>query len=210
MKATASVFMLALLAAGAAHAQLYKWVGPDGKVSYSDSPPPANAARVEQKDLGNGTSVSTSGLPYELAQAVRNHPVTLYAGPDCAPCDEARTFLKNRGIPYAEKSVTTSADITRLKQLSGGGTVPFLTIGRSKQNGFEAGAWSTALNSAGYPASSRLPASWRAPAVEAAAPLPKPEQKADANAARTPRAQQPSTPQSPPPAAGNAPPGFRF
>jgi hypothetical protein len=47
MKLPARGFLLlALLATGAASAQVYKIVGPDGKVSYSDRPPPEPNAKV--------------------------------------------------------------------------------------------------------------------------------------------------------------------
>lgn len=41
------ILLLALTAATTAHAQLYKWVDKDGKVTYSDQPPPdAKATRM--------------------------------------------------------------------------------------------------------------------------------------------------------------------
>ena len=40
----ALIFLMALMLAGAAHAQLYKWVDTDGKVRYGDSPPPGAKA----------------------------------------------------------------------------------------------------------------------------------------------------------------------
>jgi hypothetical protein len=60
-----------------AHAELYKWVGDDGKVTYSDTPPPRSAKKVEVKEI----EISTSGaadLPFELAEARKKNPVTLY------------------------------------------------------------------------------------------------------------------------------------
>jgi glutaredoxin len=209
MKSTASVFILALLAAGAAHAQMYKWVGPDGKVTYSDVPPPKTAAQVEQKNISAAAGINTAGLPYELAQAVNNHPVTLYSGDKCAPCDDGRAYLKQRGIPFSEKTVTTNDDIARLKQLTGESSLPVLTIGRNKQSGFEAGTWGSALTAAGYPQTSQLPKSWRQPAAEAAAPKPKSEQAAHSGKP-TAGSDTGSGVPSLPPAAGNAPPGFRF
>ena len=209
MKSTASVFILALLAAGAAHAQLYKWVGPDGKVTYSDAPPPKTAAKVEQKSIGATGAPSTAGLPYELAQAVNNHPVTLYSGDKCVPCDEGRTYLKQRGIPFSEKTVTTNDDVARFKQLTGESRLPVLTVGRNKQTGFESSAWGSALSAAGYPETSRLPKTWQQPAAEAAAPKPAIQQAAHGGKPAAERAAQPDVP-SLPPATGNAPPGFRF
>lgn len=41
------VFVIAL-AATAAFAQTYKWRDPDGRIQYSDTPPPANARDVQQ------------------------------------------------------------------------------------------------------------------------------------------------------------------
>jgi glutaredoxin len=197
-----------LLAAGAAHAQLYRWVGPDGKVTYSDTPPPSSAREVETKNVDAGSAPSTGGLPYELAQAVKAHPVTLYTTRQCAPCDDARTMLKTRGIPYTEKTVNTSADIARLKQAGGDQQLPFLTVGARKQKGFQSNEWDAALNAAGYPQSNQLPSGYRNPPPEAAAPKAKPA----APQAPATAAERPSTdalPDTPPPA-GNAPPGFRF
>lgn len=209
MKSTAAVFILALLAAGAAHAQLYKWVGPDGKITYSDVPPPKTAAQVEQKNIRAAAGVDTAGLPYELAQAANNHPVTLYSGDKCAPCDDGRAYLKQRGIPFSEKTVTTSDDLDRLKQATGESRLPVVTVGRNKQAGYEAGAWGAALTAAGYPQTSRLPKTWRQPAPQAAAPQAKIEQAAPTG---KPAADSDSAAAAPslPPAAGNAPPGFRF
>lgn len=209
MRSTVSIFILALLAAGAAHAQLYKWVGPDGKVTYSDVPPPKTAAKVEQKNIGASGAPSTAGLPYELAQAAKNYPVTLYTGDKCDPCNDGRNYLKQRGIPFSEKTVTSNDDILRLKQLTGESRLPVLTIGGDKQSGFEAGAWGSALTSAGYPQTSQLPKNWQQPAAEPAAPKkPAVQQAAHSGKPATAGDSQSEVPSLPP--AGNAPPGFRF
>ncbi|WP_206047114.1 DUF4124 domain-containing protein, partial [Noviherbaspirillum denitrificans] len=79
-----SCTILMLMCVGSAYGQLYKWVGPDGKVTYSDAPPPSTATRVETKAVSIG-GVSTADLPYEVAEAVKAHPVTLYTTKDCQP-----------------------------------------------------------------------------------------------------------------------------
>ncbi|TCS36591.1 glutaredoxin [Paucimonas lemoignei] len=210
MKTKASIFILALLAAGAAQAQLYKWVGPDGKVTYSDAPPPKTAAKVEQKNIGASGAPSTAGLPYELAQAVNNHPVMLYTGDKCDPCNAGRAFLKQRGIPFSEKTVTTNEDIARFKQATGESSLPVLTIGRNKQAGFEESAWGSALTAAGYPKTSQLPKGWQQPAAEAAAPKAKVQQAEYSGKPATNNGPSAAAVPSLPPATGNAPPGFRF
>lgn len=203
--------VLFALSSGAVHAQLYKWVGPDGSVTYSDTPPPT-AAKVETKPLGGPRPASGVGLPYELAQAVRQHPVTLYAAANCVPCDDGRKLLNERGIPFTEKTVSTNEDIAALRTAGGDGSLPLLTVGRLPQHGFEPGAWNNALTAAGYPATSQLPRSYRNPPAEPAAPrvqaaaqanpgTPGPAGEAPADTAR---------PTELPPATGNAPPGFRF
>jgi glutaredoxin len=198
--------LLLLLCAVNANAQLYKWVGADGKVSYSDTPPPASAKRVETKSITTG-EVNTSGFPYELSEAVKGNPVTLYTSKNCAPCDNGRKLLSARGVPFTEKTVVSNEDITEFKRISGDSQLPLLLIGRNKEQGFEPSGWNGALTSAGYPETSRLPASYRNPPAEATVPAPK-------AAAAKPEGQRQgsATTQATelPPAVGNAPPGFRF
>lgn len=194
-----------LLCSAAAHAQLYKWVGPDGKVNYTDTPPPPTASKVEQKSIGGGGS-GYGDLPYELLEAVKGNPVTLFSTANCPACDEGRRLLNNRGIPFTEKTVSSNEDIAQLKQAGGASQLPFLTVGRNTQPGFLAESWNAALTAAGYPETSKLPKTYRNPAAEPAAPRPAPvvkqDQKSDRNTAPASREL--------PPAIGNAPPGFRF
>lgn len=203
-----SCSILVLLCAATAHAQLYKWVGPDGRITYSDTPPAKSAARVETKPLPSG-AVDTAGLPYEVAEAVKNHPVTLYTSKNCQPCDEGRKLLNDRGVPFSEKTVASNEDIAQYRQAGGDGQLPYLVVGRNKERGFEPGAWNSALGSAGYPESNRLPKTYRNPPAQAAAPEAPTAAKPAASApSERPIARQPAT--ELPPATGNAPPGFRF
>ncbi|HEY4542574.1 MAG TPA: glutaredoxin family protein [Noviherbaspirillum sp.] len=198
--------ILLALASSMAHAELYKWVGPDGKVSYSDTPPPHSAAKLETRNASSAPA--TTGLPYEVAEAVRKHPVTLYTSTNCAPCNEGRRLLSERGVPFREKTVNSNEDLQQVRKLAGEGGLPLLTVGSARQRGFEASAWNRELNAAGYPTSNLLPRSYRHPAPEPAAPAVNEQAKADkstaAQAAEAPR------PNELPPAEGNAPPGFRF
>ena len=208
-KTLQSCSIVLLLCAGAAHAQLYKWVGPDGKVTYSDAAPPTSAARVETKSLTIG-GVSASDFPFELSEAMKNNPVTLYTTRNCLPCDDGRKLLAERGIPYTEKTVNTNEDIAQFRQVGGEGQLPLLTIGRAKERGFESGAWNSTLTNAGYPESSKLPKNYRSPPAIAAAPAPQPsEGKQDRAAGGDKTAVKPAATELPP-ATGNAPPGFRF
>ena len=201
-----------LCCAALAHAQLYKSVGPDGRVTYSDSPPAA-AKQVETRPLPADSAVAAA-LPYELAQVAKAQPVTLFTAEKCVPCEAARSFLAARGVPYTEMIVSSNEDITALRAAGGDAQLPLLTIGRSKEKGFEEGAWNTALSAAGYPRASQLPANWRNPAPQSAAP--RSTLKAAASAASAEKAPAANAPASPgtaseaPPATGKVPPGFRF
>lgn len=198
----------ALYAAGA-QAQLYKWVGPDGKVTYSDAPPPSSARQVETRNISS-SGVSTADFPFELAEAVKNSPVTLYTTKNCAPCDDGRKHLAARGIPFTEKTVNSNDDLAQFRKVGGDGDLPLLMVGRVKERGFAAGAWNSTLSAAGYPETSKLPKNYHAPQAEAAAPAaPKTAPVKDARASGNKSAvNSPAT--ELPPAVGNAPPGFRF
>jgi glutaredoxin len=200
---------LFLLCAASAHAQLYKWVGPDGKVTYSDTPPPKSAARVETKSAMVGTA-GAAELPFELSEAVKNHPVTLYTTSNCAPCDEGRRLLSERGVPYSEKTVNSNDDISAFKKISSDGQLPVLVVGRNKERGFETSMWNTALTAAGYPETSKLPKGYRNAPVEAVAPAAKSVATGSARRTANEGAADASNASELPPAVGNAPPGFRF
>ena len=201
---------LLLACAAPAFAQLYKVVGPDGKVTYSDTPPPVTAGKVERKNINSGKG--DVSLPFELSEAVRNNPVTLYTTTQCAPCDEARALLRRRGVPYSEKTVVSNEDQLKLRQVSGDLQIPLLIVGRTKLRGFEPDGWQAALEAARYPETSKLPANYTfrppepAAPVVAEAPKPPPPQQ---------QQQQPPLPRiepakPPPPPNSNTPPGFRF
>ena len=177
-KFAAGVLLLAGAAAAAAAADVYKWKDAKGVLHFSDQPPPS-VAKVEVKSYAGGPQ--TSGLPFELAEAARNAPVTLYATIPCVPCDLGRALLQSRGIPYSEKTVgKNQADQAALRQATNTDQVPVLLVGRSPHVGFEAGAWNAALNAAAYPAKSLLPANYvqgspsPAAAPQPAAPTPAP------------------------------------
>jgi glutaredoxin len=194
----------------AAYAQVFKWKTADGKTNYSNLPPPVTI-RSETKRFGGNTS-NTSDLPYDVAQSSKLYPVILYTGPNCAPCDEGRKLLTTRGVPFNEKTVNSNADMAML----GKGTIelPQLTVGTTKQSGFEEGIWNRLLANAGYPIKNKLPKDYRNPLPQAAAPVAPIAEKDPANADTTevrsprPRRSRPAAP----PAQSETPsvPGLRF
>jgi glutaredoxin len=210
----AAVFCLATAAAWPAMSQgVYRIVGPDGKVTFSDKPPAADAAPRSPSGAAPVAAASGPALPYELRQVSTRFPVTLYTGAECAPCNSGRNLLNARGIPYTERTVTTANDADALKRLSGDSSLPFLTIGGQQIKGYSDTEWTQFLNAAGYPAQSALPSGYRRPAptplVSAQAATPAAPAAATApsagNTAQPSPAAEPVVPVSP-----SNPTGIRF
>ena len=203
-----SVSLVALAASLPAHA-LYKVVGPDGKVTYTDRPP-QEATRTQSITAGGAAEGgSAQPLPFELRQTASRYPVTLYTTSECQPCDAARSMLRQRGIPHAERTVTTPQDAQAYAKLTGGNEMPMMQIGGQQVRGFSSAEWASYLDAAGYPKQSRLPSGYTyAPATPMVAVQAAPA-AAPAPVAGTSPAPAPAD-TAPPPPGGNAPPGFKF
>jgi glutaredoxin len=165
---------LAVTAAPVGAAQLYRWVDENGRVEWRDTPPPANAKQVEQRNVG-GNTIQTSTLPYSVQQAVKNFPVTLWAY-DCGEhCAAARNHLARRGVPYTERSSQKEGDA--LKKLTGSTDVPVLVVGSTVVRGYLESSWDAALDTAGYPRTA-------VPGVKAAAQAAADKSKAAADSGK--------------------------
>lgn len=140
--------------ASVASAQIYRWVDQEGKVHYSQTPPPPGARNIQKKAFSGGDAVDATNLPYATQLAAKNFPVTLRTSPDCGtPCNEARAALVRRGVPFREVSVVTQEDLDELKKLSGKSQLPHLVVGGQRQSGFHEDLYTELLDAAGYPSS---------------------------------------------------------
>jgi glutaredoxin len=166
MTATAACLLAVL---GAQAQTVYRIVGPDGRITFSDKPP-VNAEQGKIATTGTGAVAAASGtaLPFELRQVAAKYPVTLYSAPDCSPCASGRSLLSGRGVAFSERSVTSNEDIAALQRLAGESSLPFLTIGGQRIKGYSDQEWTQTLDAAGYPKSSMLPPGYK---PEAATPL---------------------------------------
>ena len=162
----ALVLQVVLLTTTAAQAQ-YKVVGPDGKITYTDRPGAAPGAQVQALRPTGGAAASPSpnaALPAELRPLVARFPVLLYTSADCPPCEAGRKLLLQRGVPFNERSVSSDDDIAALTRLTGGRSVPAVTVGAQALRGFQEADWHSTLDLAGYPRTSRLPGNYQSPA----------------------------------------------
>ena len=145
-------WLIACLLAAPASAAMYKWVDAQGRVHYSDIPPPPTVKKVEEQKIIRNT-IQTSGSPYAVEEAAKRNPVTVWMN-DCGDlCNRAREFLAKRGVPHTLRNPSRLSEQEAWKKVSGGdNSVPLLTIGSAQTlKGFDEGQWNTALDAAGYP-----------------------------------------------------------
>ena len=135
---------------GAQAGELFRWVDKAGKVHYGDTKP-ADVADVESKNLSSSAS-QNEDLPYETRRAQQNFPVALYVTNGCgAPCDQARSMLNKRGIPFSEKMLKTQQEVDTFYKVSGSNGAPTLSVGKNYLSGFLESRWNSELDLAGYP-----------------------------------------------------------
>ena len=198
----------ACIAGGLAQAQqIFRIIGADGKVTFSDKPPASDAQGKVTLGTGASGGGTATALPFELRQIAAKYPVTLYVSDNCTPCTSARSMLVARGIPFTEKTVSSAGDVQALQRLSGETSLPFATIGSQQLKGYSDSEWMQFLNAAGYPAVSVLPTNYRPPAATplvaiAAAPAAAP------TPASAPTRQAGPAPSAAPPV--NNPAGIKF
>lgn len=138
------------LAAGATAQTLYKSVGPDGRVSYSDRPPERGQV---VKTLTPATAPS-SELPVSAVEQLRRLRATapaaaapatggvvLYSAEWCSYCKKAKAYLAGKGIAYREVDIDTPDGLAAFARAGGGKGVPLLVAGGRQVGGFSPGAY---------------------------------------------------------------------
>lgn len=205
----AAIAVVATMATLNAHAQtVYRIVGPDGKITFSDKPPISGEKVTATGSNGKPVELGAAAMPFELRQIVNRYPVTLYTATNCSPCGSGRALLSGRGVPFTERTVNTSEDGEALQRLSGENSLPFLTIGGQKIKGFSDTEWTQFLDAAGYPSSSKLPGNYRSPAATPLVAVQKPS--APATPAADTSARAPMAEQAPAVDTGSNPAGIKF
>jgi hypothetical protein len=182
MSRTSNATLLAICAlalSGAAlgqAGQVYRYNDSDGRVVYSDRPPPGDAKNVTPKKLG-ANFIETNELPIAAQQAVERYPVTLYTF-DCGEvCNNAESLLNKRGVPYSTVLVSDPQGASKLSALTGEApAAPVLQVGdKLIAKGYNESRWQAMLDEAGYP---KTPAPRRTAAGKQANEAPKPEPNA--------------------------------
>lgn len=113
-----------------AHAEVYKVVGADGRVSYTDKEPtPAEKSeKLKLQTYRGAPSVSSTN------DAVKR--VTILSAQWCGVCTRAKAYMKSRNIDFEEWDVDKS-DYARAKMNElGAKGVPVILVGKRKMTGF--------------------------------------------------------------------------
>ena len=171
------------IACSDAAGQAYRWVDDQGRVHYTQNPPPPQAKGVQRKDFRAGPP-GTAELPYATQVAAKNYPVTLYTQPDCGSvCDQTRAVLVKRSVPFREVSVATQKDLDEVKKVSGEANLPLVVVGSLFQSGYSEGGINNLLDTAGYPrAVAAVPLETLRKAEPVASPPPAPESQGQPSA----------------------------
>ena len=143
-----------LLASTALAQTVYKSVGPDGKIVYSDRAPVRGHLEKTMKfDLPSSALPASSASFMEqfrrahpvdtgLAAPAANGAVTLYSATWCGYCKQAKAWLAARGVAYQDIDVDTPSGIAALAQVTGGKSgIPVLVAKGQKTSGFSSAAY---------------------------------------------------------------------
>ncbi|MCL2872741.1 MAG: glutaredoxin family protein [Betaproteobacteria bacterium] len=174
--------LLLALAFGANAQTLYRYVDADGRVVYTDKPPPPSAKDAQIKNM-DANIVESDKISMSTRQAMERFPVTLYAFSCGQLCEDAEALLQKRGIPYTFVNTQSQDGSEKLTKLTGGTQVPVLQVGVDFVKGFNEAAWQQKLDQGGYSKDAGVKTDVK---HTAAKPEPKTEPP-KANAAATPK-----------------------
>ena len=170
----ACLVLMASFCHSAAADQLYKWVDSQGRVTYQSTPPPDSAAEIVETKIGT-VGASDGEAPAE--QVFETDPITFYTKPECATCDQARTYFEEMEIPFEEVDIAEDEAVAaKMQKNFGHNNVPTVKVGNKSITGYEKNTMAKILKGAGYnipdeeegaPAEALVPAE-EAPAENAA------------------------------------------
>jgi glutaredoxin len=144
-----------VLIAAAQAESVYKSIGPDGKIIYSDKPP--TDGRVEKTmTFANLPSSPLPAASLSYVEQLRRFRafspakkpdsaavtgVVLYSAAWCGYCTKAKAYLAAKGISYDEVDIDSKDGMKAYAQAGGGGGVPLLLAGGQRVQGFSPAAY---------------------------------------------------------------------
>ncbi|MDR2016392.1 MAG: glutaredoxin family protein [Burkholderiales bacterium] len=166
------------LAFSASAQTLYRYVDADGRVVYTDKPPPPSAKESQIK-RANANFIETDKISASTRHAMGRFPVTLYAFSCGTLCEDAEALLQKRGIPYTFVNTQDEEGIEKLKKLTGGLQVPVLQVGTEFVKGFSDTGWQQLLDQGGYAKDAGVKTAVKHTAASAQTPSSTPEPESE-------------------------------
>ena len=131
-------FLLSL--SGGACAAIYKWVDADGRVQFSDQPPPGGGVeKVQLREINTFEGVEVEEVRTETPHDPRREKakkVVMYSASWCGVCTRARRFFQAEKIPFRELDIEKSAKAKREYKRMNAKGVPVILVGGKRMNGF--------------------------------------------------------------------------
>lgn len=138
---------------------LYKSIGPDGRIVYSDRRPAEG--RIEKtlqfKNLpASSLPASASSQLEQLRKqkgaqqaAAQAGQVVIYTTSWCGYCKKAKAYLAGKGISYRELDIETGPGMAAYAQAGGEGGVPLLFYRGQRVQGYSKEAYDSLFESRG-------------------------------------------------------------
>jgi glutaredoxin len=130
---------------------MYKSVGPDGRVTYSDRPPTDGLIEktmtfenLPSSPLPESTVTYVEQLRKMKASSPSNiatSGIVLYSAAWCGYCKQAKAYLAGKRIPYQEFDVDTRNGMAAYAQAGGRKGVPLLLADGQRVQGFSRAAY---------------------------------------------------------------------
>jgi glutaredoxin len=164
LKLSLSTLLFLLSFATIACAQtLYKSIGSDGRVVYSDKPPiegrlaktlkvedlpntalpagyEAELQRLRQSLNLNGTKTANASTPPSAAASASASPV-LFTAVWCGYCKQAKAYLSSKGVQYDSIDIDTPSGKSAFAATGGSGGIPLIVANGKQLRGFSAQAY---------------------------------------------------------------------
>jgi glutaredoxin len=145
------VLLLALLALPlAVSADIYRWTDAQGKVHYSDSPPPEAKAKQVKIKINSIEGLAVVSTVRDAPAAKQKDRVKIFTAVWCGYCKKAKAHLAGRGVSFEEIDVEASergrSEFARI----GGRGVPVILVGNQRMDGFDAQGLDAMLAAAGF------------------------------------------------------------
>lgn len=140
-----------VLSVGLQAQSLYKSIGPDGRVVYSDRPPSEGRldkvmkfANLPSSNLPASASSQLEQLRKQKANqqsAVQDDRVVMYTTSWCGYCKKAKAYLASKRISYQEFDIETQQGMAAYAQAGGSGGVPLLLYRSERVQGYSTDAY---------------------------------------------------------------------